>query len=115
MIFLADESVEGEIVSELRYAEYSIADVKEISPGVTDEEVLALAVGRNEILITNDKDFGELIYRDRLFSLGVVLLRFGRLVLAERIEILKIVLDEHSAELPGAFTVITAVGVRIRR
>jgi len=55
MNFLADESIEGEIVAELRRADYLVADVKELSPGIADEAVLALAVDHDSVLITNDR------------------------------------------------------------
>jgi predicted nuclease of predicted toxin-antitoxin system len=115
MKILADESIESEIVAALREAGHSVADIKETSPGIEDEQVLSLASETDSILLTNDKDFGELIYRDRHFSKGVILLRFGKLEIAERIELLKTVLEERTAALFGAFTVVTAVGIRIRR
>ena len=115
MKILADESIEREIVAGLRKTGHSVSDIKETNPGIEDQRVLSLANETDAILLTNDKDFGDLIYRDRLFSKGVVLLRFEKLEIAERIELLNTVLEEHSNELFGAFTVITAAGVRIRK
>ena len=115
MKILADENIESEIVTALRLAGHSVSDIKETSPGIEDVEVLTIANDSDAILITNDKDFGELIYRDRQTSNGVILLRFGKLKIAERIELLIDVLDEHKNELPEAFTVISSTGVRIRK
>jgi predicted nuclease of predicted toxin-antitoxin system len=115
MKLLADESVESEIVAALRSVGHEVADIKELSPGIDDARVLAFAKESGAILTTNDKDFGDLIYRDKFASKGVILLRFGKLEIVERIELLLRVLEERESELDGMFTVITAIGVRIRK
>lgn len=115
MKILADENIEVEIVEALRHAGHSVSDIKETSPGVEDANVLMIATNLGSLLLTNDKDFGELIYRDRLVSKGVILLRFGRLGIAERIDLLLGVLEERELEMDGAFTVITTTGVRVRK
>ena len=115
MKILADENVEGEIVSALRNAGHSVSDIKETSPGIDDTDVLTIAADSDSILLTNDKDFGDLVYRDERISTGVILLRFGKLEIRERIELLIGVLSERESEIDGAFTVITATGVRIRK
>lgn len=115
MKLLADENIESEIVAALRHAGHTVSDIKETAPGIDDTEVLTMASNSESILITNDKDFGELIYRDRLVSKGVILLRFGKFEINERIEILLRVLEERSSDMGEAFTVITSTGVRIRK
>ncbi len=115
MNILADENIETEIVAALRSAGHVVVDIKETDPGIEDTKVLQMAGEQNAVLLTNDKDFGELIYRDRLFSRGVILLRFAKLDVQERITSLIDVMTEHASELRGAFTVITNNGVRIRK
>lgn len=115
MTLLAGENVEREIVVALRLAGYAVADVKESKPGIADADVLTISNNSDAVLITNDKDFGELIYRDGLISKGIILLRFGKLEIRERIQLLIGVLEEHENELDGAFTVISPTGVRIRK
>ena len=115
MKLLVDENIESEIVGALREARHTVSDIKEISPGVEDHNVLEIATDLDSILITNDKDFGELVYRDKLVSNGVILLRFGKLEIAERIELLLGVLEERESELAEAFAVITTTGIRIRK
>ena len=63
MKFLIDESVEKPIVDWLRDQKYDVMYVAESSSGITDEEVIRFANSETRILITNDKDFGELIFR----------------------------------------------------
>jgi predicted nuclease of predicted toxin-antitoxin system len=115
MKLLADENIESEIVAALRSAGHLVFDIKELSPGVGDKDVLATANETASILLTNDKDFGELIYRDRLFSSGVMLLRFGKLDIEARVALLTDALDKYEDMLSGSFAVITPTGIRIRR
>ena len=114
MKLLADENIEGEIVAALRAAGFEVADVKKISPGIEDDAGLTMANDSDSVLLTNDKDFGELVYRDRLTSSGIILLRFEDLSMEDRIERLTEVLNEHADDLSGSFTVVSNRGVRIR-
>lgn len=63
MILLADESVDRPIVERLRGDGHDTVYVAELSPSITDEQVLQKANSRNALLMTEDKDFGELVYR----------------------------------------------------
>ena len=76
MKFLADENFPGPTVRALRGAGFDVVWVLENSPGTPDEGVLILAAQENSILLTLDKDFGELVFRRRLPSgAGIVLFR----------------------------------------
>jgi predicted nuclease of predicted toxin-antitoxin system len=66
-------------------------------------------------LITADKDFGELVYRQGRAAVGVVLLRLAGLSDATKADLVSISVAEHVSDLVGAFTVIEAGTVRIRR
>ena len=63
MKFLADEGVDKQIVDRLRQDGHSVWYVAEMEPGISDDEVLTIANQENAILLTADKDFGELIFR----------------------------------------------------
>jgi predicted nuclease of predicted toxin-antitoxin system len=73
--FLADESVDRQIVERLRLDGYGVVYVAEMSPGVMDEAVLMESRVSASVLITADKDFGELVFRRRQASTGVPLVR----------------------------------------
>ncbi|MEM9937199.1 MAG: DUF5615 family PIN-like protein, partial [Bacteroidota bacterium] len=78
MVFLADdESVDGKIVKRLRIAGFQVKDIKEISSGIPDSEVLSLANDDNALLIKKDKDFGELVFRLKMAAKGVILVRLS--------------------------------------
>lgn len=66
MKFLADESVDFPIIKSLREIGFDVSYLTEMYPGVTDVEVIEIAGNQSRILITADKDFGTLIFRNKL-------------------------------------------------
>ncbi len=115
MNLLADESVDGPIVEFLRQARHQVGYVAEMEPGISDDAVLDVANREGSLLLTADKDFGELVYRRRRLMPGVVLIRLAGLSPREKADVVVAVIDEHGAELPRAFTVVAPKSVRIRR
>ncbi|MFZ2959500.1 MAG: DUF5615 family PIN-like protein [Candidatus Ozemobacteraceae bacterium] len=78
MQFLADENFPGGAVFLLKKLRYDIAWVCSDSPGITDQQVLSRAVAESRILLTFDKDFGELAFRSKLSAgCGIVLFRIS--------------------------------------
>ena len=76
MRILADENVPGRVVRELRELGHDVRWVREDSPGLGDRAVLELACSEARLLLTFDKDFGELVFRlGRDASRGVILCR----------------------------------------
>ncbi len=115
MNLLADESVDRPIVERLRQEGHVVAYVAEFSPGITDDEVLQVANNSGALLLTADKDFGELVYRQGRVHAGVILLRLAGLPSAAKPNIVADVCRDHAPELAGAFTVVSPGMVRIRR
>ena len=115
MKILADESADGDIVLRLRRDGHDVGYVAEMSPGIMDEEVLVLASDENTLLLTADKDFGELIFRQGYVKRGIVLYRLAGLSSQEKAEIVASAIAEHENELLESFSVITEKAVRIRR
>ena len=81
--------------------------------GADDKEVIRKANEQNRILITNDKDFGELVFREKKQHKGVVLLRLEDERAANKIAVLKHLLEKYEKSLPGDFIVVTETTVRI--
>lgn len=78
MKFLGDENLDWQIVERLRLDGHEVLYVVEMQPGIPDDKVLNLANNESAILLTSDKDFGELVFRLRRIAAGVVLIRlFG--------------------------------------
>ena len=114
MNLLADESVDGIVVERLRQQGHDVVYVAEHSPSMPDDQVLQFANERNALLITADKDFGELVFRLGKAHRGVMLLRLSGLRGAVKAEIVGNALRDYTAELPGAFAVVSPRAVRIR-
>lgn len=103
------------LVERLRQSGYQVWYVAEWEPGISDEVVLDLANRERAILLTVDRDFGELVFRQGRVTTGVILLRLSGLSLARKAEIVNVALAAHGNEMDHAFTVITPGAVRIRR
>ncbi len=87
--------------------------VADVTPGARDDVVLADAVRDAELVVTADKDFGALVYLGRHAHLGVVLVRMHPV--SAHVERIARVLSDRRGQLGGAFVVIDARRVRVRR
>lgn len=114
MNFLADESVDKAIVECLRENGQLVMYIAEMEPGLSDEEVIQAANKENAILITADKDFGELVYRLKRISHGVILIRLSGLSTVRKGQIVYATVGKHMKELAHTFTVVTPGIIRIR-
>ncbi|MGA9772126.1 MAG: DUF5615 family PIN-like protein [Blastocatellia bacterium] len=116
MNYLADEGVDRQIVERLRQNNHDVLYIAEIEPGISDEEVLNMANEKNALLITADKDFGEMVFHQNLLTVGgVVLLRLSGLSPEQKAEIVSKAIQSRERELPNAFSVISSGRIRIRK
>ena len=115
MKLLADESVDRQIVERLRRDGHEVASVADLAPGLEDPAVLERANAQDAILLTADRDFGELVFRQSQVHAGVALIRLSGLSAERKGAIVASAIRQHEAELAGAFVVISPVSVRIRR
>lgn len=115
MNFLADEGVEREIIDVLRFHGHEVLYVAEMSPGIDDPAVLDLANDTSSILITSDKDFGELVFRQSRIHHGVVLIRLHGQTEEMKAETVAAAVTSFGDQFPNAFSVVSAGIVRIRR
>ena len=114
MRFLADEGVDAAIVSAIRSDGHAVRWMAEELEGSTDDVVLDTAVTDARILITEEKDFGELVFRQRLHHHGIVLVRVDGIANDRKGRIVAQAVSEYQAHLAGAFTVIQHATIRIR-
>ena len=113
MRFLADECCDFSVVRSLRAQGHDVLAVSEFQSRSVDREVMELALAENRILLTEDKDFGWLVFAARVDSPGVILIRFpatARSMLAE--SLLKLA-REHASRLAGAFVVLRPGEARV--
>jgi predicted nuclease of predicted toxin-antitoxin system len=115
MNFLADESVDRQVVERLRQDGHHVLYIAEVAPSIPDEAVLKQANTLEAVLITADKDFGELVYRQGRIHAGVILIRLAGSPPEVKAAIVAAAIHNHSTELPDAFSVVAHGTVRIRR
>ena len=115
MRFLADESCDFTIVRALRGAGHDVLAVSEASPGADDSAVMNLAHRDTRILLTEDKDFGQLVYASFQKTSGVIFFRYlfsGRQEISK--EVVKLV-NRRGEKLNGCFVVVQPGRIRISR
>ena len=113
--FLADESCDFAVVRALRNEGYNVIAVAEVTPAADDEDIIGLAYREAKILLTEDKDFGRLVYAHAHPSGGVILIRFPSNI---RRTLPKVILDlvrDMKQRLVGCFVVVEPGHIRINR
>lgn len=115
MKLVADENIDSPIIVELRKAGYSVLSIAGMFPQAADDQVLRLANHEKAILLTADKDFGELIFRLKQTAYGVILVRLAGLAPEDKSKRILSCLKEYQEELAANFTVISRRSIRIRR
>jgi predicted nuclease of predicted toxin-antitoxin system len=113
MKFLADESCAGPVIRALRDAGHDVTAIAEIAQGAADDVVMARALGEQRILITEDSDFGELVYAGGHSSAGVMLLRFPNRVRQSKPTSVVEAVAKLGARLMDSFTVVEPGRLRI--
>lgn len=112
--FLADENIAAPVVGALREAGCDTAYVAESRSGISDDEVLRWACDERRVLLTEDKDFGELVLRLKRPTAGILLLRLPEGSWRNQWARLQIVLENHSRRLENSFTVVQPEKIRFR-
>jgi predicted nuclease of predicted toxin-antitoxin system len=112
---LADEGIDRQIVERLREDGHTVLSIAEMAPSIDDDDILTQANDMNALLITADKDFGELVFRQRLLHAGVILLRLAGLKPSTKARITASVIQDRELALLDAFSVISPGIVRIRK
>ncbi len=115
MRFLVDECTGPAVARWLEEREHEVFSVFDEAPGIPDDEVLRKAANEQRVLVTNDKDFGEKVYRQRRSHHGVILLRLDDERSQNKIAVLQELLEKYKGELPGQFVVVTEKQVRFGR
>src|SRR5205814_10147287 len=112
--FLADAHISVEMVAMIRDLGHDCVDSTIIPPRMPDIDVLRLAADDDRVLLTADKDFGELIFVYGIACPGVVLIRVAIADERYRVSHVRSSWPTALSRLPGSFVTITASGVRAR-
>jgi predicted nuclease of predicted toxin-antitoxin system len=113
--FLADESCDFAVVRALRRAGYDVLAVSEVTTRSDDLQLIKQAAVEGRILLTEDKDFGWLVYVSHEESAGVILVRFPGNARSSLSEAILNLVHDRAHELTNAFVVVQPGYIRIRR
>jgi predicted nuclease of predicted toxin-antitoxin system len=111
--FLGDESCDFAVVRALRSHGHEVETVAELAPGAPDEEVVALAVRTRAILLTEDRDFGRLVFAQETSSGGVIYIRFPASARGDLGGAVVHLVDRMGERLVGKFVVLQPGRARV--
>lgn len=115
MRFLADESCDARIISALRRIGHDVVAIAESSPAASDSDVLSRSRNERRILITEDRDFGQLVFASGLSAeAGILFLRCPETAREGLPETIVSLVQRRGGELPGAFAVWSPRRFRVR-
>ena len=115
MHFLLDECTGPTVAEQLREQGYEVFSVYDEARGLDDDAIIQKAFTENWILITNDKGFGEKIYREGRSPRGVILLRLEDERAVVKIVVLQQLLRNYGDRLTNQFVVVSETRVRFAR
>ena len=115
MNFLFDQSADFRLIPHLQALGHDVQAISRDYPhGLADEDVLAIAKQEQRILVVSDRDFGELIFQQRLAHTGVIFFRLPGASLQTKIDQLNRTLNEYAEVLEaGAFVVVSPGRIRV--
>lgn len=114
MRFLADECCDAGLVQALREDGHDVLFAAEAMRGAIDNKVLERAYTEDRVVITEDKDFGELVYRLGLPTHAIILLRLASDQHELKIARIRQLLMRHPQQVTGRFVVIEVDKFRLR-
>ncbi len=112
--FLVDVGVGKKVEQWLQKRGYDIKAVRDVDPRMEDRDILGMAVAEARMVITMDKDFGELVYNSGLPHAGVLLLRLEDAKADVKVRIVENILKKYSDRLLNKFCVFQNGRLRIR-
>jgi predicted nuclease of predicted toxin-antitoxin system len=99
----------------LRASGHDVVFIAELEPGVDDEAVLTRSREEDAVLLTADKDFGELVFRQGLLHRGILLVRLAGLSPEAKAGLVVSAVDRHAETLGEGFAVLTRHALRVRK
>ena len=112
MRFLVDECTGPKVAAWLRGEGHEVFSVFDEARGIEDNQVIQKAYDENWILITNDKDFGEKVYRERRAHRGIIFMRLEDERPANKIQVLRRLIESYADRFEDQFVVVTETQVR---
>jgi len=112
--FLFDLGVGNVVENWMEDQKFDVLSIRKINPRMSDVDILKLAEKENRIVITMDKDFGELVFNQKKKHKGVLLLRLDDATSDEKLIVVREIFDKHLSKLSSHFCVYQNETLRIR-
>lgn len=112
--FLVDVGVGTGVEDLLREQGYDTKTIRSIDPAMDDSEIIRLAHAEDRMVVTMDKDFGELVYHSAASHSGVLLLRLDDATGEEKKRVVESILLAHADRIQNSFCVFQNGRLRIR-
>lgn len=103
--FIVDAGVGKSVEEWLTNEGYNVISIRLLNAEMEDEQIISLALSENAIIITMDKDFGELVYKENKQHSGILLLRLDDAVAREKLAVIQSLLPSHLNSIKNYFTV----------
>jgi predicted nuclease of predicted toxin-antitoxin system len=113
--FLVDVGVSKKVEEYLKTQGYDTKNVRDVDTRMTDENIIRLAASEQRMVITMDKDFGELVYHSDIEHCGVLLLRMENATGSEKLDVVSYILSNYSDKIKDSFCVYQNNRFRIRK
>lgn len=112
-MIIADENLHQQFIDRLSADGFDVFLIREQLSGISDYEVAAFAQHKQGLIITEDKDFGELVFAHNIRSISVVFLRYDKADLNQVTQSLLRIVREYFDKTDNYFITITATKIRI--
>jgi predicted nuclease of predicted toxin-antitoxin system len=113
--FVVDVGVGRIVENWLVQQDFSVIAIRTLNPEMADNDIVELANKENAIIISMDKDFGELIFKNKIQHTGVLLLRLEDAVAEEKLAVIQNIFPEHLLAIKNKFAVYQNGELRIRK
>ena len=114
-MIIVDENVDQWLVDKLKENTTDVISIREVHPGISDLEVIQIAKSHKGLIITEDKDFGELVFSYNLRGCSVMLLRYGKSDFAQIEKNVIKALQYYEKQPNHFFMTITSKKIRVRK
>ena len=115
MKLIIDVGVSNEVEKWLAENGHDVKSIRNLNPSMEDKEIIRIALKEKRLLITMDKDFGELVFKSGMDHYGVLLLRLETANSSEKLDVIKNILEHHKEKLLKSFSVYQNNRLRIRK
>lgn len=113
--FIVDVNLGNGVEKYLESLGYDVLTVRSVNPSMEDKQIVEIACREERIILTLDKDFGDLVYKSGMNHKGILILRIEDWSLKNKKDVLDWILNQHIEELQNAFSIYHKGVLRIRK